>query len=124
MRTVRGTIDRYRPERVGSDLAGAFARKRRRSGEELVGGGAQRVQVGQVQILDDKGSPLPPGVPGEVDVDTYASLVPLLEDFNPADLELVHAVYLGGGNVPGRVRTFVDHMVETLGSSDVFEPAR
>jgi DNA-binding transcriptional LysR family regulator len=52
------------------------------------------------------------------------ALVPLLEDFNPADLELVHAVYLGGGNVPGRVRTFVDHMVETLGSSDVFEPAR
>jgi hypothetical protein len=50
--------------------------------------------------------------------------VPLLEDFNPGDLELVHAVYLGGGNVPGRVRTFVDHMVETLGSSDVFEPAR
>jgi DNA-binding transcriptional LysR family regulator len=52
------------------------------------------------------------------------ALVPLLEDFNPDDLELIHAVYLGGGNVPGRVRTFIDHMIETLGRSDVFEPAR
>ncbi|MEO8319721.1 MAG: LysR family transcriptional regulator [Bradyrhizobium sp.] len=52
------------------------------------------------------------------------ALVPLLEEFNPGDLELVHAVYLGGGNVPGRVRAFIDHMIETLGSSDVFEPAR
>src|SRR5258707_15453436 len=33
-------------------------------------------------------------------------------------------VAIGGGNVPGRVRTFVDHMIETLGRSDVFEAAR
>lgn len=52
------------------------------------------------------------------------TLVPLLEDFNPGDLELIHAVYLGGGTVPGRARTFIDHMVETLGRSDVFEPVR
>lgn len=51
-------------------------------------------------------------------------LVALLEDFNPGDLELIHAVYLGGGNVPSRVRTFIDHMIETLDRSDVFEPAR
>jgi len=51
-------------------------------------------------------------------------LIPLLEAFNPGDLELIHAVYLGGGNVPGRVRAFIDHMIETLGSSDVFEPSR
>jgi DNA-binding transcriptional LysR family regulator len=52
------------------------------------------------------------------------ALVPLLEDFNPGDLELIHAVYLGGGTVPGRVRAFVDHMIATLGRSDVFEPSR
>jgi len=39
-------------------------------------------------------------------------LVPLLEELNPGDLEPVHAVHVGGGNVPRRVRAFVDHMVE------------
>src|SRR5262249_55049879 len=49
------------------------------------------------------------------------SLVPLLQSFNPADRELIHAVYLGGGNVPGRVRAFIDHMIEVLSESDAFE---
>jgi len=52
------------------------------------------------------------------------ALVPLLEEFNPNDLEMIHAVYLGGGNVPNRVRTFIDHMIDTLGKSDAFEPDR
>lgn len=52
------------------------------------------------------------------------ALVPLLEEFNPNDFEVIHAVYLGGGNVPGRIRTFIDYMVETLGKSDLFEPIR
>jgi DNA-binding transcriptional LysR family regulator len=52
------------------------------------------------------------------------ALVPLLEEFNPHDLEMIHAVYLGGGNVPNRVRTFIDHMIDTLGKSDAFEPVR
>ena len=39
-------------------------------------------------------------------------LVPILEELNPGDLELVHAVHVGGGNVPRRVRAFVEHMVE------------
>ena len=39
-------------------------------------------------------------------------LVPLLEDLNPGDLALVHAVHVGGGTVPRRVRAFVEHMVE------------
>jgi DNA-binding transcriptional LysR family regulator len=52
------------------------------------------------------------------------ALVPLLEDFNPGDLKLIYAVYLGGGNVPSHVRAFVDRMIETGGSSDLFEPAR
>ena len=51
-------------------------------------------------------------------------LVPLLEAFNPGDPELIHAVYLGGGAVPGRIRIFIDHMVETLRRSGLFEAAR
>lgn len=42
------------------------------------------------------------------------TLVPLLEDFNPGDVELIHAVFVGGANVPARVRVFVDFLVENL----------
>ncbi|PYE86928.1 LysR substrate-binding domain-containing protein [Phyllobacterium leguminum] len=41
-------------------------------------------------------------------------LVPLLEDFNPGDLELIHAIYIGGGPLPHRVRAFIEYMVEAL----------
>ncbi|MEK1893394.1 MAG: LysR substrate-binding domain-containing protein [Rhizobium sp.] len=44
-------------------------------------------------------------------------LIPLLEEHNPGDLELVHAVYVGGGPLPHRVRAFIEHMVVTLGDS-------
>ena len=40
-------------------------------------------------------------------------LVPVLEDFNPGDLEEIHAVFLGqGGWLPARVRAFLDFLVE------------
>jgi DNA-binding transcriptional LysR family regulator len=42
------------------------------------------------------------------------ALVPVLEAFNPGDLEMVHAVYVGGGQVPRRVRAFIDHVAENL----------
>jgi DNA-binding transcriptional LysR family regulator len=48
-------------------------------------------------------------------------LVPLLEKYNPGDLEMIHAIYLGGGNIPGRVRAFIDHMVETVARSPLFK---
>ncbi|WP_336967346.1 LysR family transcriptional regulator [Sphingobium aromaticiconvertens] len=41
-------------------------------------------------------------------------LVALLEDCNPGDIETIHAVFLGGGNVPTRVRVFVDFLAEQL----------
>lgn len=41
-------------------------------------------------------------------------LVPLLEDFNPGDVEQIHAVFVGGGNVPARVRAFVDFLAARL----------
>ncbi|ANT48893.1 LysR family transcriptional regulator [Mesorhizobium amorphae] len=42
-------------------------------------------------------------------------LIPLLEDFNPGDEELTHAVYVGQGkHLPARVRAFLDFLVETV----------
>jgi len=39
-------------------------------------------------------------------------LVPLLQAFNPGDVEVFHAVFVGGPNMPARVRVFVDYLVE------------
>lgn len=46
-------------------------------------------------------------------------LVPLLEDWNPGDLEQIHAVYVGGGHVPRRVRAFIDHLAMELADDPV-----
>ena len=43
-------------------------------------------------------------------------LVPLLEEFNPGDIETIHAVFVGGSNTPARVRVFVDFLAERLGA--------
>ncbi|APR80718.1 Transcriptional regulator, LysR family protein [Minicystis rosea] len=45
------------------------------------------------------------------------ALVPLLEAYNPGDLEMIHAVYVGGGQIPRRVRAFIDHLAEALARS-------
>jgi DNA-binding transcriptional LysR family regulator len=42
------------------------------------------------------------------------ALVPLLEAFNPGDVEQIHAVFVGGSNVPARVRVFVDFLAANL----------
>jgi len=42
-------------------------------------------------------------------------LLPVLEDFNPGDTEAIHAVFVGqGGQVPARVRVFLDHLAATV----------
>ena len=41
-------------------------------------------------------------------------LVTLLEAFNPGDIEMIHAVFVGGANVPARVRVFVDFLAANL----------
>jgi DNA-binding transcriptional LysR family regulator len=42
-------------------------------------------------------------------------MVPVLEAFNPGDVEEIHAVYVGhGGRLPNRVRAFIDFLVETV----------
>lgn len=46
-------------------------------------------------------------------------LVPLLEDFNPRDEEVTHAVYVGQGKyLPARVRAFLDFLVENVRLGD------
>ncbi|WP_342251155.1 LysR substrate-binding domain-containing protein [Sphingomonas sp. OTU376] len=47
-------------------------------------------------------------------------LVPLLEPFNPGDVELVHAIYVGGGPTPPRVRAFIDHLAARVAGSALF----
>jgi DNA-binding transcriptional LysR family regulator len=41
-------------------------------------------------------------------------LVPLLEQFNPGDLEEINSVFVGGAHMPARVRCFLDYLVERL----------
>lgn len=42
-------------------------------------------------------------------------LIPLLEPFNPGDREVFQAVFVGGTNMPARIRLFVDHLAEHYG---------
>ncbi len=41
-------------------------------------------------------------------------LVTILEEFNPGDVEQIHAVFVGGASVPARVRAFVDFLAARL----------
>ncbi|MBW8743079.1 MAG: LysR family transcriptional regulator [Sphingomonas sp.] len=41
-------------------------------------------------------------------------LIPILEAYNPGDVELIHAVFVGGANTPARVRVFVDFLAARL----------
>lgn len=47
-------------------------------------------------------------------------LIPLLDSFLGDDLELIHAIYVGGGEVPGRVRAFIAYMAEVTARSRLF----
>lgn len=42
-------------------------------------------------------------------------LLPILEDWNPGDIEDIHAVFVGqGGHLPQRVRAFLDFLAENV----------
>jgi len=45
------------------------------------------------------------------------SLVPILEEFNPGDVEIIHAVFVGGTTTPARIRVFVDFLATRLSRS-------
>lgn len=48
------------------------------------------------------------------DIDSGA-LVPVLQEFNPGDVEEINAVYVGpGGRLPARVRAFIDFLVAEI----------
>lgn len=50
-------------------------------------------------------------VAGEI---ARGELVPILEAFNPGDVEPIHAVFVGGPGIPARIRVFVDFLAERL----------
>ncbi len=41
-------------------------------------------------------------------------LMPTLKHFDPGNVELIRAVFFGGGNMPARVRVFVDFLAARL----------
>ncbi len=43
-------------------------------------------------------------------------LLPVLEPFNPEDLELIHAVFVGHEHLAARIRAFIDFLGERIGS--------
>ncbi|MDZ5454409.1 LysR family transcriptional regulator [Labrys sp. ZIDIC5] len=44
-------------------------------------------------------------------------LVPLLEDYNALDVELIHAVFVGHDHLAARIRAFVDFLAERIGGA-------
>jgi DNA-binding transcriptional LysR family regulator len=66
---------------------------------QLAAAGVGVARVGRFSVADDIAA---------------GRLVPLLEAYNPGDVEQIHAVFVGGSNTPARVRFFVDFLVERL----------
>jgi DNA-binding transcriptional LysR family regulator len=66
---------------------------------QLAAAGAGVARVGAFSVADDIAA---------------GRLVPILEAYNPGDVELIHAVFVGGANTPARVRVFVDFLAERL----------
>lgn len=44
-------------------------------------------------------------------------LVPVLEDYNALDVELIHAVFVGHDHLAARIRAFVDFLAERIGGA-------
>jgi DNA-binding transcriptional LysR family regulator len=66
---------------------------------QLAAAGVGVARVGAFSVVDDIAA---------------GRLVPILEDFNPGDVELIHAVFVGGSQTPARVRAFVDFLAQRL----------
>lgn len=66
---------------------------------QLAAAGVGIARVGKFSIVDELES---------------GRLVPILEAFNPGDVEVIHAVFVGGASMPARVRVFVDFLAERL----------
>ena len=49
----------------------------------------------------------------------HGDLLPVLQDYNPGDKEVVHAVFVGPGlQVPVRVRVMLDYLLEKVRLGD------
>lgn len=66
---------------------------------QLAAAGVGIARVGAFSVVDDVAA---------------GRLVPILQDSNPGDVELIHAVFVGGANTPARVRVFVDFLAARL----------
>lgn len=66
---------------------------------QLAAAGVGIARVGTFSVLDDLAA---------------GRLVPVLEPFNPGDVEQIHAIFVGGANTPARVRVFVDFLAANL----------
>lgn len=42
------------------------------------------------------------------------TLVPVLDDFNPGDIEVIHAVFAGHEHLAARIRAFIDFLVDEI----------
>ncbi|WP_332819580.1 LysR family transcriptional regulator [Sphingopyxis sp.] len=67
---------------------------------QLAAAGVGIARVGAFSIADEIAS---------------GQLIPILEAYNPGDVEAIHAVFAGGAGTPARVRVFVDFLAERLG---------
>lgn len=47
----------------------------------------------------------------QADIDA-GTLVPVLEAYNPEDIEMIHAVFAGHGHLAARIRAFIDFLAE------------
>jgi DNA-binding transcriptional LysR family regulator len=76
---------------------------------QLAAAGVGLARVGAFSVFDDIAA---------------GRLVPVLEHLNPGDVEQIHAVFVGGTNMPARVRVFVDFLAARLaGASNNTSPS-
>lgn len=66
---------------------------------QLAANGVGIARVGRFSVADELAS---------------GRLVPILEAYNPGDVEMIHAVFVGGATMPARVRVFVDFLAAHL----------
>ena len=55
------------------------------------------------------------------DIDA-GKLIPLLEEYNPHDMEQIHAVFAGHEHLAARIRAFIDFLAEHLSDEGKSEP--
>ena len=129
-----GYFARYGVPKTPSELTQhnrlGFSYARTAKGWPLIDAGVERMisPSGNVQISDGDGlRTLAISGVGLVRLASFVvrqdiaagRLVPVLEDFNPGDLDELHAVYLGqGGRLPIRIRVFLEFLAQRIKIGD------